>query len=137
MATATPSLITQALQPSVGAPSASPSLEEMADWASASEALSWAGFTGDPDDPDTTEASWLAHLGYERSTSLREFGAITEADYTAELADWEFAGRRPSLALRTRARQAGHAARVFLGIDYTVHQRLAAEKAEVDHQREI
>jgi hypothetical protein len=120
-----------------GTPSSSPTSEEMADWANASDALSWAGFSGGPDSDETPEASWLAHLGYERSTSLREFGAIPEADYVAELAEWLFDGRRPALALRTRARQAGHAARVFLGIDYTVHQQKAMNQAEVDHNREI
>jgi hypothetical protein len=119
------------------APSSSPTTEEMAGWAFASDALSWAGFTGDPDNQDTPEASWLTHLGYELTTPLREFGAIPEADYVAELTEWLFDGRRPALALRTRARQAGHAARVFLGIDYTVQQRMAEDKAEVDHNREI
>jgi hypothetical protein len=119
--------------------SASPTPQDMEDWATVADAMSWAGFSNAYADPTSLESTWLEVLGYSQDTPLHEFGSVPKEEYEAELAGWKVDGVKPNLATRNRARQAGHAARVFLSIDMTIEQAFqskereeARRKAEID-----
>ena len=92
----------------------------MEGWATISDALLWAGFRENPTESGTPAYELLAHLGFAADDGIADLGTVPVADYTDELATWTVNEARPSLALRNRARQAAHAARVFIGVDWAL-----------------
>ena len=131
---ATPSTALAVTRP---ASTASPTAQEMQDWATISDVLLWAGFNENPTDHGTPAYELLSHLGYNADDAIAQLGTVPVADLNEELATWTINEARPSLALRNRARQAGHAARVFIGVDWTLAQTQEHERAELEHKREM
>ena len=109
----------------------------MQEWSTIADALLWAGFKESPSEPDTAPYTLLEHLGYSAEDNISDLGTVPAADLADELATWTIGDARPSLALRNRARQAAHAARVFIGVDWALAQTQEYEKAELEHKREL
>lgn len=109
-------------RPGVARPSLSPDAEELSDWVTAKDAMSWARFGDNYDNYESPEASWLVHLGCEPTSLLQEFGAVAKENY-----DEQIVSRKVT---RNRAKQAGHGARVFLSIDFTIEQQHAIPEKE-------
>lgn len=109
---------------------ASPSILQME-----GDMLMWAGFPNLG--RESHAATLLDHLGYSLDTPLQEFGSVPKTDFEEELTTWQHNVGRPPLAARSRAKQAGHAARGFLGIDYTVAEERACDHEQVAYQRDM
>lgn len=93
----------------------------------------WVGFT-EIDSETSAAQPLLMHLSYSGQHNLRDFGTVPEAEYLEELANWEFDGTRSPLAQRKRAKQFGHAARVFAGLDYTIEETKRYEREQEAHR---
>ena len=122
--------------PRLQSSSASPSPEDMASWSTIADAMVWVGFT-DVDVPTSHASSFLLHLGYASDAMLRELGAVPIEDYLEEVASWKHEDLRPALAYRRRAKQLGHAARVFTGVDYTAAESRDYQAKQEAHRREM
>lgn len=64
-------------------------------------------------------------------------GGIDATDCEDALKEWQYSGHKPSLLLRSKAKQLGHFARVFLGLEYTAEQKLAYEATQEAHGRAV
>lgn len=115
----------------------SPTAADMTTWATVVAAMAWAVFGSDFLNPDTPEFSFFEHLGAAHDDPIKDFDSIVASDYITEVESWQHSGRRPSLMLRSKAKQAGHAARVYTGVDWALGQVRAHQQAEADHRREM
>lgn len=114
--------------------SASPTTEEMATWSTVADAMTWAGFV---DDALVHGQGLLDLLGYTMESSLAEFGSVTASDFSDEAGAWKVGELKPNLALRNKAKRLGHAARVYVGVDYTVTATQEYEAAQAEHARAL
>ena len=62
---------------------------------------------------------------------------MDKSELEAELAEWKVNDKRPNLSLRTKAKLLAHAARVFIGVDYTVEAQRAYDADLELHERKL
>ena len=100
--------------------------------------MAWAGFNPAAATQDgSAEQAFLELFGYDLNTPIGEIAAVTKAEFEDELANFKVADKRPSLAVRTRAKQTGHAARVFGGTEYSIYQVQERAEAEAAHAAKL
>eukprot|EP00971_Amphidinium_carterae_P321007 6381160-Amphidinium_carterae.1 len=91
-----------------------PSAEEVSSWAGVGDVVAWAGLKGDPNDPQSTAGSFVAHLGASAVEHWRPL-AMIPVDTFAELVNSWSVPDEPemgSIMQRAQAALVGHAARV-------------------------
>lgn len=99
--------------------------------------MDWVALSGDPTDETTPEHSLLEHLGISPNTSLKEFGLIEAEDYSDELKEWTYGGKKPAVFLRSKSKALGHFSGIFVGSEYTKEQTMEYDALEQKHQRAL
>jgi hypothetical protein len=107
----------------------SPSEAELSRFVTIGDIADWVGFA-ETENPDSVEAKLLEHLGITTGTPVREVGLISKSDYEQEIETWSDGGVRPSLVIRSKAKQIGLFARCAIGLDYTPEVSLAWNQFE-------